>query len=104
MTDADRLGGEVDALVRGVPGVVRMFSSDPAALRAARGLLHGHADARPLSAVSAGVAGTRIVVSVGVSSGHPVAETGARVAQAIRILAGEDSQVTVRVSRVIDAG
>lgn len=103
MTDADQLARKVDALVPEVSGVTRMFSVHPAALRAAVGL-PGRADARPLSSVATGPTGTRIVVSVGVASGCPVAETGARIAEAIRTLAGKDAQVTVRVSRVIGGG
>ena len=84
MNGAD-LAAEIDALVAVVPGVTRVFSVDPAVLRAARRLLSSSsASGLPLSSVEVGPTGLSVRVSIGTAAEVPPLETGARVAAAIR--------------------
>ena len=101
--DLAELALEVDAVIRSIPGVVTLFSVDPALLRTARELTSGAQDLA-LSQVLAGDDGLSIVASVGVAGDTQAPATARTISDAIRGSLGADDRATasihVRVSRV----
>ena len=91
----------LDSLVLGLPGVVSLFSTEPAIARSARELLSGE---RALVEVTGPVdaAPERIVASVGVDANAQAPVTAAGVAAAIRATLPPDAptEIVVRISRV----
>ena len=94
------LAQQLEEVVRGLPGVVALYSTQPAVVRSARELVAG---VEPLVAISQQGETLRIAVSVGVDASAQAPATAAGVAASIRaaLPAGTDADVVVRVGRVI---
>ena len=94
------LAQQLEAVVRAIPGVVALYSMQPAVVRSAREIV---AAAEPLVSVSQQADSLRISVSVGVDAASQAPVTAAGVAAAIRaaLPPGTEADVMVRVGRVI---
>lgn len=92
------LATTIEAAVRAVPGVVGVFSPEPA------GALRMLAGSSSLVAISERGATddtpVRIAVSVGVDRSLQAPTTAAEIAAVIRSLAPEGADISVRISRV----
>lgn len=105
------LGDRLDAVVRGVPGVVALYSATPAVLHAVTQLALGSNTAASLVRVTTTDTGIEILASVGVDPESQAPATAAAVASAIRAALadgaaatsadGAEALVNVRVSRVV---
>ena len=96
------LARTLDELVLSLPGVVSLFSTEPALARSARELVGGDTS-RVLVSGAVDAAPDRIVVSLGVSADAQAPVTAAGVAAAIRSQLPPDAatEIVVRISRVV---
>jgi hypothetical protein len=99
-SESAELALQLDEVVRGVPGVVALFSTRPAVVQSAREL----APASPVAlvTVSRSSVGVSIEVSVGVASETQAPVTARGVSQAIRdaLETGTPADIHVRIARV----
>jgi hypothetical protein len=99
MTDTGDLARRVDAVVRGVDGVVELYASRPIVPRLVQTAVDPDA---ALSSVSSRDASHAVVVSVGVVDSDGSDATALRIARAIRAELNDDAaEVTVRISRIV---
>ena len=89
----------IESAVRAVPGVVSLYSADPALVRSVKELA---LRTESLVAITGSADAPTITISVGVDPSTAAPSTAATIAHAVHstLPAGLDAEVIVRVSRV----